>query len=817
MTQWVYGTFGDGRGFKTIDGTFDRNNVLPAVRNTDTATESVTGDDSASLNVARIALPKNWKSVLVTGQTLIAEMDGDKVLTAGYLDKINLNLNGSVTLIVNGMKSYLARLLVAPFYGEVQQNSDAVVSFSGLGYTGLLEDLLRRTFSMDAPHEDAPRPANVLGNIYANTTATNRVTYDSKVASFETVEDIIAKVNTALSLNGVEVRFIPRVEKGEKLRIVWDVYIGDDNDESKAHINESLEVVLDLNQEVQGHNTLSTLSLTYSVEEIGNRVVSQSTFGNPMSGTGADITTVTKPGTNLPRFDLTYNPEAELKREEMETRLTKILNADTDETTATFSVLGDEAKKWKDYLGATIVIRKQTEEDTAEAFEVRVRCTSLSFSSSHNRIDVTVGPLRPRFPRKTNRTWEKPIPAPKNIMPRYSPDFVTAPEREAVISEIDSGYASPLATMQYWTKTSWWGSGINTEGQLGVATNSETAIHTSVQRGSIPDEKDIVKLFGTQSKTHGITDDGKVYGWGMLSEALGVDGRLKSYNEPRSAEFFGEEPIKKIIYPDEQTTLALSQAGQLLEISINPSAPLLSYEWKNSPSPIVDVAALPDTLYAVLEDGTVWAKGNSAYMAIGSSVGLRIEDWTQCQQTDGKALRGIKEVHALYAPAWNSDVKVVALLSNLGAIYRINTSPENDFRPQAWFRLTLTQGAKTLGLSAKGLYYLGGDRIMWRAFQQLEEDDSLKEFEDASEYKRWKAFSIVSKFEMDILGLLELNKELVIALDESGQVWTRGRNTYGELGTGTLEEETSFKKLELDKEVEEVLSLPNRTYVKAKK
>lgn len=808
--KWRYGIFGDGRGFATIDGTFSWEDVLPAVKFTDSATESVLGDASGYLNISKSNLPKNWKDILVTGRTMITQMDGLKVLYAGYLDKINSNLNGSVTLITVGIKEYLARQLANPFYGT-QTDPDAVVTFSGVGYTGLLADVIRKGFSVEAPHEDAPRPANVLGNIIATTTATEIVTYESKLSSFETIDDIINTICASLSLNGVEVRYVPRVEEGEKPRIVWDVYIGDDNSEKLAHINESTEIAISLDDAVYGRSSLADLSVTYSVEETGNRIISQSRFGNTIEGTDADITTKTRMDMNIPRFDITYNPEAMLTRDEMDARLSKLLNYESDATTATFGVIGS-SEEWKKYLGATLIISKEASDDTAEDFSLKVRCTSVSWSASTKRIDIMVEPMRPRFRRKKDKSHQKPIAPPKGQMPSYKPDVVTPPLREVPVSEIDSGATQRVPTYQVYKKTEWWGAGANNVGQLGVGTTSETAIHTAVEHGSIPEDINLVKIFGTSSKTHGITSDGKVYGWGQLSESLGVDSLSKTLDEPRLAEWFGPKPIKKIIYLDEETTLALVEDGsEIIEISVKADAPLLSYEWKNPPAPIVDIAGFPDTLYAVLENGTVWAKGNSAYMAIGSTVPVRIEEWEQCKQTDDIMLSNIESIQTLYADSIRTDVRVVALLSKNGAIYRMNTSPENDFRPQAWFKLTVLHKAEEVGISPKGLYYLSEQKLLYRAFQQLEEDEELEEFEDASEFKRWKTFKMVSQFRQEII---ELVNELVIAIDESDNVWTRGRNDSGELGTGDLKEEDSFKKIEMENSVVDVIAINSRTYIK---
>jgi alpha-tubulin suppressor-like RCC1 family protein len=831
MTKtWLWGIFGDGRGDISTDGSTAVDNILTVGLNTDSVAVDVTGRATATLNISRSDLPENWKTqVLVTGYTMLALVDGDTVLFAGYLNKINSNMNGSVTLVVNGLKDYVARQQVNDTYGVVITDPKAATTFTGLGYTGLLQSVISKCFSMADIPEDAPKPANVLGDFIAVNGDTVERTYKSLHSGAETYGTIVENISASLSRWGVEVQYIPRWEDvTTKTRIVWDVVIGNDALREEAHIKQNELVELDASQVVDGFSSLTSLELTYSVEEIANRYVAQSRYGDRDNGVEADITTKVKENSGLPRFDSAYNPEAMLNTAEMDERLTTFLDTQLDSSTASLEILEDWTTDWLTRLGFTVKLMKSQNEETAEAFEMLVRCTGVSFSASTSRVTITIQPLLPRFITKKNKNKQPIKPATGSASQPLGPVFTISQDRPK-LSEKKKTYTDnlpqPLAMAG---GTGWHGAGLNHAGQLGVDTDTETALHTEVKRGGIPDGLDIVEIFGQSHISHAVMSDGSVYGWGERMEALGVDGCIENLKIPQRAEWFGPTPIKKIAYPTYETVIALTADGsEILQIAIGDAptqlqhgasgfigiwdAGLFDYTWDNPPAPIIDIAAGFDVVYAVLNDGTLWAKGNSVFMGIGAFTPEYIPTWTRCTQNSG-ALGNIKSIHVLDAPATEGGhVRVVVAVSNTGGLYRINTSPENDWTPQRWFELTVLSGVEQVGLAIKGLYYRNGTKLFHRTFADLEEDTDLVDFSDVSEFRDWKDFSVWSGWRQEIA---ELATETVIAVTVSGSVFARGYNEFGELGTGDKEEYTGLTSLELDMPVTSVRALAGRTLIR---
>jgi hypothetical protein len=826
---WLWGLFGDGHG-TTRDGSISMDNVLTVGHGTDKVTIDVRGEASASLNISRDDLPANWKTeALVTGRTMIALVDGDKVLFAGYLNKINSNMNGSKTLVVNGLKAYMARQQTNNTYGITETDPDAATVFKGLGFTGLLADVVRKCFSIDGV-PDGVRPANVLGDFVADTTDIIEQTYESKHSGFETHGTVMDTITDSLSKYGVEVWFVPRWENTETLdRIVWDVVIGDDATLGTAHINENIPVVLDASQVENGFSSLADLSITYSVEQIASRYLAQSRFGDTDAGVEADITSKTNTTLGIPRFDTAYNPEAMLSLDDMDERLTRLLDVGTEGIEVNLNILEDWTTEWLTRLGCTVELKKSIDDVFGEEFSLFVRCTGITFSASTSRVEVAVEPLLPRFLRMKDKKRDKPIKVDGKEPVKDTTVFSSMKKREIPLSNIPSNYAINIPQPnQASEKSSWWGAGANLYGELGVGTDTETANHKQLQRADVPSNTDFVDIFQTNGITHGITENGLVYGWGgwvpdifrmdtgprVLPPQAGIDGLVKDSMSPRRAYWFGNQSIKKIAYPDSETVIALLADGsEIIQVSIGEYSLLHNYMWDNPPAPIVDIAAMKDVVYAVLNDGTLWAKGNGVWLGAGITAPVRVMEWTRCQQTDGVALGNIRAIHVLDPGDTDlGHVRAIVAESNFGALYRINAVPENQFIPQAWFKSTVLSGADKVGLGIKGIYYLNGNQIFHRTFADLEADEEIQDFQDASDFKEWIDFSIHSYWSGT--GFDGLAKETIIGVSTSGVVWVKGMNTHAELGTGDKQEQNDFVSIPMDSAATKVKAFTSSTFIK---
>lgn len=602
---YIYGTFGDGRGLKTVDGTFYRSNILPAVRNTDKAHKDVTGEESLSLNVARSALPKNWKTVLVTGKTLIAEIDGDKVLASGYLNKINSNLNGSVTLIVNGFKKYTLRQQTNPTYNMLQGDPNAATVFrSDSGYSGLAAQLLYNCFSVVGIPEDAPKPANVLGRVEIRGAIQNNrpVQYSSLYSALESYGAILDNITTTLSDYGVEVWYNARIEdtgltspdgKEPLLRMVWDVIIGEDfqteSGVNYAHINEDKVYTVSLKAENLTHKA-SAFGVTYSVENTHNRIIGHSRLGDKDTGTGADITTHYKAGTGLPRFDYSFSSQIELTEQELRRRLKEGLNYTSEFSEAFYTVEEDWNTEWLDRLGSTLIFDV---DDDGDKWELKVRCISLDWSASNGKVSVGVMVLLPRYTslpknRKEDENAQPLEPARAANEPNPYP-----PNKRPETPELAPG---------------WNAMGLGEMGQLGIGVLSDYDKWAQVQKGEIPASEELVQIFPAMGGgfAHGITADGKVYGWGDNSKSqLGLDGviGLSQVPVPYRCELF-RNPIKQIVsvnisYRKSSTsqptvgavTFGLSTDGRTVEAfgrGIEGNEVVTS--WRNLPAPLKQIA-----------------------------------------------------------------------------------------------------------------------------------------------------------------------------------------------------------------------------------
>jgi hypothetical protein len=555
---WLYGIFGDGQGSVATDGTCSPDNILVAGKNTDKITIDVTGEANASLNISREDLPANWKTeILVTGRTMLALVDGDKVLFAGYLDKINSNMNGSLTLIVKGIRAYMNRQQTNDTYGTVQTNPNVATVFNGVGYSGLAENVVRKCFSNNGVPVGV-RPANILGDFFIEEQplipgqpAQPTVTYESKHSALESFGNILTNITNKLSDWGIELWFVPRWESvSNKTRIVWDVRIGNDAYGPSAHINEASQFTLGLDATTTLAKA-SAFGVTYSVEKTNTRYVGQSKAGQ--DNDGADITSKYVTNVRLPRFDGSFNPGLEVSQSQLDALLVNQLASANEFSEAFYTVEEDFSHVWLDRLGSRIEFVAGAGADFSE-FNLLVRCVSVSFSASSGKVELGVMVLLRRYKSLPRNRKEDDSSKPITENPaKNSPLASTTPPREKT-SEL-------LGT--------WNAIGMNKTGQLGIGSITDTEEFAQIQQGERPESTDFVSIFPSAGSrlnpssviigqnydytrygwTHGITSDGSVYGWGDNSFGqLGIDSSISAefLSVPYRCDLF-LSPVKQIV------------------------------------------------------------------------------------------------------------------------------------------------------------------------------------------------------------------------------------------------------------------------------
>lgn len=514
--QYIYGVFGDGAGSPSVDGSTSLSNVIPFAKG-DKVTLDVHGADSSIVTFVASELP-DWRTKLAIGRSFIALVDTDasvpwnsptKVKFAGFVTKLSPSLGGVVTIKADGILAYLKAQAVTDLYDGTATNPNTKTTFTAGTWQGVLNAIVTKAFSISGIPVGG-RPAQVLRSVSGSASGTGK-TVEALASSFSTFGSLIEEVRDQLSELGNEVIFKPYFATAGMTRIVWDAIIGSDAGYSSAHYQEGTTATVT----IEGESSLdkfSEFSTTYDIASVSTRIIGQSKFGDADAGTGADITARTTLSAGLPRLDSFYNPGIELTTAEMNAQLTSRLSFSTDFAEASYTIEEDFDKSWALKLGNTIVFT--TADSSLDPYRVTVRLVSVDFSASTGKVKLGLMKPQPRYPvlpkqRKTEKdkqpiaSWQTPnFPAP--------PGGSVAPPRP------------PVTTLP----AGWSGSGMNSQGQLGIgSTQSPVTGFTQMSLGEIPEGSTISKIVGGYSSSIILLENGDLYATGNTGE-VSVDGGI---------------------------------------------------------------------------------------------------------------------------------------------------------------------------------------------------------------------------------------------------------------------------------------------------
>jgi len=190
---------------------------------------------------------------------------------------------------------------------------------------------------------------------------------------------------------------------------------------------------------------------------------------------------------------------------------------------------------------------------------------------------------------------------------------------------------------------------------------------------------------------------------------------------------------------------------------------------------ITQIAAGKEHMVALDSEGKVWAWGNNYYKQLGD--GTETDSFTPVQVQGLSGTITAISAKEYYTMALDSEGKVWAWGSNSYGQLGNGTS-ENNFTPVQVQGLS----GKTISAIAAGRYdtaALASDGTVWTCGR-----NSSHQLGDGTTTLR-KTMGQVQGLDGVHIQAISVGKMHMAALDNSGNVWTWGSDTYGELGVGT--------------------------------
>lgn len=384
--KWLVGDFTTGNTSETA--------VLPVVRKGDNVSLDINSGDSATLTIAKDALPSDWRTYLKPIDKMVVLVDDEvgyasSVTWAGFINKQDGKVKDVVKIQPTGIREWLATRIITNVFNTTNADPTAGVTFTASTWQGVMSAIIQHAFSNSSIPAGAPTNPTVLGTV-DGVVSGNTYSYTVKNSDAKSYAAALDEIRDKLS-KGNEYKFVPRWSSSAKTKIVWDAIIGSD---TSPHIGESTTVTIQL-----ADNTWKPLSYGQSAssDNLVSRIIGQSKYGSGTSG--SDFTTKTSTAGTKVLIDQFFNAGVELTSAELDAQLTSRLSYNsTLNNEATFERSYDTLADLRTMISHLGKMATFTGTEQASQFGVTMRIVGLTFSPEKKIITVSLIPKAARYP-----------------------------------------------------------------------------------------------------------------------------------------------------------------------------------------------------------------------------------------------------------------------------------------------------------------------------------------------------------------------------------------------------------------------------------